>query len=115
MKNGKRYKGRKCCTKVNKKYRLMQADMHNLFPAVGELNADRKNFRFDFELAKPSKYGKCEFEVNFKQKRVKVKENIRGIISRDYLYLNKQYGINNTLQIVGKLSAIRELLKSKGI
>jgi len=56
---GKHYKGRRCCTKVNKKYRIMQADMHNLFPAIGELNADRKNFKFDFELSSQGQYGEC--------------------------------------------------------
>jgi len=88
---GKHYKGRKCCTKVNKQYKQMQSDMHNLFPAVGELNADRKNFRFDFTEAKSGQYGQCEFNVLFKQKRAKVREEIRGIIARDYLYFNKRY------------------------
>lgn len=31
---GKHYKGRKCCNKVNKFYKIMQSDMHNLFPAT---------------------------------------------------------------------------------
>jgi len=88
---GKAYKGRKCCTKVNKKYKLMQADMHNLFPSVGELNADRKNFRFDFEIALPKQYGQCEFNVLFKQKRARVREELRGVIARDYLYFNKYH------------------------
>ena len=103
--NGKSYKGRKCCTKVNKKYRLMQADMHNLFPAVGELNADRSNFRFDFTIAEPEKYGECRFNVNFKEKRVKVREEIRGVISRDYLYFNKQYKMKLSKQELKKYEA----------
>jgi deoxyribonuclease-1 len=99
---GKKYKGRKCCTKVNKQYKLMQADMHNLFPAVGELNADRSNFRFDFEIAKPSKYGACEFDVNFKQRRAKVREEIRGVIARDYLYFNKKHKMKLSKQEMKK-------------
>lgn len=90
---GKTYKGRKCCEKVNQKYRVMQADMHNLFPAVGELNADRKNFRFDFEVGKSGQYGQCQFNVDFKARRARVKEELRGVIARDYLYFNKQYGM----------------------
>ena len=69
----------------------MQADMHNLFPAVGELNADRSNFRFDFEVGKSGQYGECKFNVDFKQRRAKVREEIRGVIARDYLYFNKQH------------------------
>jgi deoxyribonuclease-1 len=60
---GKAYKSRKWCTNVNKKYKLMQADMHNLFPSVGELNADGSNFRFDFELAQPEQHGECKLIV----------------------------------------------------
>jgi len=65
--------------------------MHNLFPAVGELNADRKNFRFDFEIEKSGQYGACEFNVLFKQKRARVKKNLRGVIARDYLYFHKKH------------------------
>ncbi|MEM1348031.1 MAG: endonuclease, partial [Myxococcota bacterium] len=39
----KRYKGRACAERVSHTYKLMQADMHNLFPAVGEVNGDRSN------------------------------------------------------------------------
>ncbi len=76
--------------------------MHNLFPAIGELNSDRKNFRFDFEVAQKGQYGECKFEVNFKNKRAKVKEEIRGIIARDYLYFNKQYGMKLSQQELRK-------------
>lgn len=108
-KNGKTYKGRKCCEKVNQKYRVMQADMHNLFPAVGELNGDRKNFRFDFELATGGQYGECKFDVLFKQKRARVKEDIRGIIARDYLYFNKQYGMKLSKQELNKYQSWNKL------
>jgi len=87
---GKSFKGRRCCTKVNKQYKLMQADMHNLFPSIGELNGDRKNFRFDFEEGQEGQkgqYGECKFNVSFKQERVRVQKDIRGIIARDYLFV----------------------------
>lgn len=102
---GKTFKGRKCCEKVNKRYRIMQADMHNLFPAVGELNADRKNFRFDFEVGKSGQYGQCQFNVDFKARRAKVKEELRGVIARDYLYFNKQYGMKLSKQELQKYEA----------
>lgn len=102
---GKSYKGRKCCNKVNKKYKIMQADMHNLFPAVGELNGDRKNFRFDFELANSGQYGACEFNVDFKAKRAKVREEIRGVIARNYLYFNKRYDMKLSKQELQKYNA----------
>lgn len=99
---GKGYKGRKCCEKVSKEFRIMQADMHNLQPAIGELNADRSHYRFDFELAAPGQYGMCKFEVDFKADRAKVKEELRGVIARTYLYFNKQYGMRLSRQELQK-------------
>jgi deoxyribonuclease-1 len=83
----------------------MQADMHNLFPSVGELNADRSNFRFDFTIAKPERYGECIFNVDFKQRRARVREDIRGVIARDYLYFNKKYKMKLSKQELQKYEA----------
>jgi len=102
---GKKYKGRRCCTKINKQYKIMQADMHNLFPAIGELNADRKNYRFDFEVGKSGQYGMCEFNVIFKDKRARVKEELRGVIARDYLYFNKRYNMKLSTQELNKFNS----------
>ena len=35
---GNEFKGRKCAEKVNAEYRMMQADMYNLYPAIGAVN-----------------------------------------------------------------------------
>lgn len=102
---GKEYKGRKCCEKMSKEFRIMQADMHNLQPAIGELNGDRSNLRYDFELPTAGQYGECKFEVDFKAKRAKVKEEIRGVIARTYLYFNKHYGMKLSKQEMQKYEA----------
>lgn len=101
----KSYKGRKCCEKSNKEFRIMQADMHNLQPAIGELNGDRSNFRFDFELPRPGMYGKCNFEVDFQNRRAKIKEEIRGVVARTYLYFNKRYNMKLSKQEMQKFQA----------
>lgn len=103
--NGKHYKGRKCCTKVSKEYRIMQADMHNLVPAIGELNGDRSNYRYDFELPQSKQYGACEFEVLFKERRARVRKDIRGNIARTYLYMNDRYGMKLSKQEQKKFQA----------
>ena len=41
------YKGRRCAEKMSAEYRLMQADMYNLFPAVGAVNAIRSNYNYE--------------------------------------------------------------------
>ena len=75
------------------------------YPSVGELNADRKNFRFDFEVGKSGQYGACEFNVLFKQKRARVREKIRGVIARDYLYFHKRYNMKLSRQELKKYNS----------
>lgn len=93
-KNGKSYKGRKCCEKVDKKFRIMQADMYNLVPSVGELNGDRSNYPYGIIEGESRVYGECDFEV--RGKKAEPKEDIRGDIARTYFYMEETYNIELT-------------------
>lgn len=93
-KNGKSYKGRKCCEKVDKKFRIMQADMYNLVPSVGELNGDRSNYSYGIIEGESRVYGECDFEVS--GKKAEPKEDIRGDIARTYFYMEETYNIELT-------------------
>ncbi len=42
---------------------------------------------------KTKRYSACQFNVDFKQRKTKVREETRGIIARDYLYFNEEYGM----------------------
>ena len=90
---GKAFKGRKCCEKVSKQYRIIQADMMNLVPAIGELNADRSNFRYGADVPRVGQYGKVPFQVDFKQRRAYINPLKRGDVARIYLYMNQTYNI----------------------
>jgi deoxyribonuclease I len=89
--NGKKYKGRKCCSKISYKFKQMQSDMHNLFPAVGEINGDRSNFVFGEIDGEGREYGECDFEVA--QRIAEPKKSIRGDIARSYFYMSHQYKV----------------------
>ena len=92
-KTGKPYKGRKCCGKVDAVFRAMEADLQNLVPAVGELNGDRSNYRFDEIPGEARVYGECDFEVNSKKKIAEAPEGQRGNIARAYLYMHTVWGM----------------------
>lgn len=79
---GKTYKGRKCCEKIDPEFRTMQADMYNLQPAVGELNADRSNYHYEIIAGESREYGACDFEIE--GKLAEPREDIRGDIARTY-------------------------------
>ena len=92
--NGKKFKGRKCAEKVSREFELMQSDMHNLQPAVGEVNGDRLNYVMAELKGEPREYGKCDVEI--RDRMVEPKASIRGDIARAYFYMDwayPQYGI----------------------
>ncbi len=84
--------GRKACQK-DPKFRMMEADLYNLVPAVGELNGDRSNHRFGMIAGEPRKYGACDFEVDFKQRVAEPPKSVRGDIARTYFYMADRYGL----------------------
>ncbi len=88
-KRGRHYKGRKCATKVSEEYRLMQADLYNLFPAIGSVNALRQNYNFTMLSNAHSDFGSCDMRI--KNNKVQPPTRARGIIARTYLYFAETY------------------------
>lgn len=75
---GKAFKGRRCTEKVNYEYRHMQADMFNLYPAIGAVNALRSNYNFTMLPGEASDFGSCEMKIEKlnRQKRLGVKSHV---------------------------------------
>ena len=88
-KNGKKFKGRKCAEKMYKEYKRIQADMYNLYPAIGEVNGRRSNYSMAISKGEKREFGKCDVEI--KSLKVEPKESIRGEIARTYLYMDSVY------------------------
>lgn len=91
--HGKAYKGRRCCERTDALFQAMESDMHNLVPAVGELNGDRSNFRYGMIAGEPRNYGQVDFEVDFKQRVAEPRGRVRGDIARAYFYMEHSYGL----------------------
>ncbi|WP_312948402.1 deoxyribonuclease I [Superficieibacter sp.] len=79
-------------------YRQMEGDMHNLQPAVGEVNGDRNNFMYSQWNGGEGQYGQCEMKVDFKDKRADPPPRARGAIARTYFYMRDVYKINLSRQ-----------------
>ncbi|ROS00973.1 deoxyribonuclease-1 [Sinobacterium caligoides] len=86
---GKLFKGRKCASKMSEEYRYMQADMYNLYPAVGAVNATRSNYNFEMLPTINSRFGSCDMRIN--KRKVQPPEASRGVIARSYLYMEQAY------------------------
>lgn len=86
---GKSFKGRRCAEKVNTEYRLMQADMFNLYPAIGAVNALRSNYNFTMLPSAQSDFGSCAMKID--NRKAEPPESARGEIARTYLYMESTY------------------------
>ncbi|MCG9681025.1 endonuclease [Vibrio sp. Isolate23] len=102
--------GRKNCTKNDRTFRLMEADLHNLTPAIGEVNGDRSNYHFSqWNGVDGATYGQCEVQVNFKQRRVMPPDRAKGSIARTYLYMSEEYGFKLSKQQTQLMTAWNKL------
>ncbi len=91
--------GRKNCNKNDKVFGMMEADLHNLTPAIGEVNGDRSNFNFSqWNGSDGASYGSCEMQVNFKDRKAMPPSRARGAIARTYLYMSQEYGFKLSKQ-----------------
>ncbi len=85
--------GRKQCANKDVEFKKMESDLHNLVPAIGEVNGDRSNYRFSQWNATPTQYGQCAMVVDFKDRKVEPPSYTRGQIARTYLYMQQNYGL----------------------
>ncbi|WP_226911452.1 endonuclease [Gallaecimonas mangrovi] len=89
--------GRRDCKKDGR-FERMEGDLHNLAPAIGEVNGDRSNYHFSAWNQQPKQYGACTMVVDFKDRRAMPPKRARGVIARTYFYMQKQYGIRLSRQ-----------------
>lgn len=96
--------GRKNCAK-DPVYRRIESDLHNLQPAIGEVNGDRKNFQYSQWNGGEQPYGQCAMKVDFKQKLAEPPARARGAIARTYFYMRDRYQLRLSRQQTQLFSA----------
>lgn len=89
--SGKRYGGRKCCLDSDPIFQIAHNDLHNLVPAIGEINGDRSNYAFAEIPGEARDYGACDFEVENRQSEPKASR--RGDVARILFYMEATYGL----------------------
>lgn len=86
---GKPYKGRRCARKVSRQYRLMEADLYNLQPAIGEVNGLRGHFAMGMIPGEERRFGACDVEIE--DRKIEPRPAVRGDIARTYRYMHRAY------------------------
>ena len=67
----------------------MQADMYNLFPVIGAVNALRSNYNFTMLPGEVSDFGSCDMRIE--NRKAQPPEGARGVIARTYMYMESVY------------------------
>lgn len=91
-KNGKRYKGRACCERNNKQFRQAEAELYNLWPAVGLVNQARSNYRYN-QLEPHSLFYGCPITIDPVNRQVEPADFAKGTVARANLFMADKYQI----------------------
>lgn len=89
---GKDVTGRQCCESEDPLFEAAHNDLHNLFPAVGEVNGDRSNFNWGMVEGNKREYGACPMEVDESIRRAEPPDNVKGNVARVMFYMEDTYG-----------------------
>ncbi len=81
------------CRRSNKRFNDIEADMHNLYPAIAEINEARSAMAYGMVLGEERRFGNCDFEVDQLRRRVEPRRAVRGDIARAMFYMHRQYGL----------------------
>lgn len=88
-KDGKAYKGRRCAAETSQPFRKMEADMYNLFPSIGSVNAARGTRAYSELGDAPDAFGSCG--VKIADRRFEPPDRAKGQLARASLYMEAEY------------------------
>lgn len=90
--------GREQCVDKDPVFRAMEANLYNLYPAVGEVNGDRSNFNYGMVTGVAPQYGQCTTKVDFKQRAAEPRNEVKGLVARTTFYMFDRYKLNMSRQ-----------------
>nr|WP_237387605.1 endonuclease [Xenorhabdus sp. Sc-CR9] len=91
--------GRKNCVDTDPGFRVIESDMHNLAPSIGEVNGDRSNFSYGMVARNtPNMYGACSSKVDFKSRLFEPRDRVKGMVARVNFYMHDRYNLTMSRQ-----------------
>ena len=90
--------GREHCVDDDPVFRAMEADLFNLYPAVGEVNGDRSNFNYGMASGVAPQYGQCPTKVDFAQRVAEPRDEVKGLVARTTFYMFDRYNLSMSRQ-----------------
>lgn len=84
--------GREHCVDEDPVFRAMEADLFNLYPAVGEVNGDRSNFNCGMAAGVAPQCGQCTTRIDFQQKAAEPRSTCEPLLSPGHRLLELPAG-----------------------
>jgi deoxyribonuclease-1 len=89
--------GRDYCMTNDELFKAAHNDLHNLYPAVGQINGYRSNNAMGLIDGEELDWGSCDFEVDLEADKAEPRPEVRGLIARTYFYMEWQHGVTLSL------------------
>lgn len=90
--------GRDNCKRTDSVFNAMEADIHNLAPAIGEVNGNRSNYNFGVVGRSTVDYGQCQIKIDFKNRVAEPPDSVKGQVARIYFYMHDRYNLSMSRQ-----------------
>jgi deoxyribonuclease I len=84
---------RQACRRTSRRFNQIEADMHNMYPALAKVNKQRSAMAYDLIDGEQHYYPDCDFEIDFHTRRVEPAPQARGRIARAMLYMADSYNL----------------------
>lgn len=81
------------CRTSNDRFNRIEADMHNLYPALANIVEAREDFHFGEIAAEYRDFFECDFEHDPNEKLAEPRLIARGNIARSLLYMYTEYAL----------------------
>lgn len=85
---------RQQCRDTNARFNLIEADLHNLWPARADVNKARSSHPFGLIEGEQRAFEGCDFEVDERRRVVEPRPEARGEIARSMFYMSAEYGLS---------------------
>ncbi|MFT5572426.1 MAG: deoxyribonuclease-1 [Cryomorphaceae bacterium] len=83
---------RKQCRASSQRFNIIEADLHNLYPAREDINKARSSFRFGEIRGEIRRFGRdCDFEVSSSESIAEPAPKVRGEVARAMFYMADRY------------------------
>jgi deoxyribonuclease-1 len=79
------------CRAGSERFNHIEADLHNMYPALTDINDTRGSLRFGMIKGELRRFGACDFEVE--RGAVEPRDGARGEIARAMFYMAEEYGL----------------------